>query len=222
MTEKIVHKSDIVEFKNFLTKEESEALIAYYDSADELWQVTCFFNARVMDPIAPTVKNVYPEINKTYFDALRTRLQEVAESVFGKEVKNLSLSSHKWLKGAYANDHSDNSELDGTPNAWRENKLVTILYLNDNYEGGNLTFRDHGISIAPEQGTLIVFDVGIGNVHAVTEVTSGERYTMLSSWDFADSVYPEGYFEEKEAELLMRKVEQDKQKEEWANGNTTA
>lgn len=222
MTEKIVHKSDIVEFKNFLTKEESEALIAYYDSADELWQVTCFFNARVMDPIAPTAKNVYPEINKAYFDALRTRLQEVAESVFGKEVKNLSLSSHKWLKGAYANNHSDNSELDGTPNAWRENKLVTILYLNDNYEGGNLTFRDHGISIAPEQGTLMVFDVGIGNVHAVTEVTSGERYTMLSSWDFADSVYPEGYFEEKEAELLMRKVEQDKQKEEWANGNTTA
>ena len=213
--EKIIHKEDVVEFKNFLTDEEADALVAYYDSADELWDLTCFFNARVMDPIAPMAKNVYPEINIEYFNSLRGRLQEAAESVFNKRVRNLSFSSHKWLKGAYANDHSDNSELDGTPNAWRENKLVTILYLNDNYDGGHLTFRDHGISIAPKRGTLIVFDVGINNVHAVTEVTSGERYTMLSSWDFEDSIYPEGYFEEKEREMLAQQEIQQKQRLEW-------
>lgn len=217
--EKIVHKDDIVEFKNFLSKEECDLLIAYYDSSMESWQETCFYNARVMDPIAPMEKGIYVDINEKYFADLRDRLSNIAEEVFDKKVKNLSLSAHKWLPGAFASDHSDNSELDGTPNAWRENKLVTIIYLNDNYEGGHLYFRDHNISIAPDAGSMICFDVGIDNVHGVTEIESGDRYTMLLSWDFADSVYPPEYFEEKEKELAETLVAQEKQREEWKKGN---
>jgi hypothetical protein len=213
--EKIVHKTDIVEFKNFLTKEECQKLIEYYETSPDSWQETCFFNARVMDPNEPSQKDPSLEINKDYFNQLRHKLGQLSKEVFGKDVKNLSLSAHKWLPGAYADDHSDNSELDGTPNAWRENKLVTIIYLNDNYDGGNLYFRDHDISIAPEAGTMICFDVGINNVHGVTKIASGDRYTMLLSWDFQDSVYPPEYFIEKEKELLKTKVEQEKQREQW-------
>lgn len=213
--DKIVHRDDIVEFKNFFSKEECDALIAYYESSAESWQETCFFNARVMDPIEPSKKNIFPEINQQYFNELRTRLKNVSEEVFGKQVKNLSLSAHKWLPGAYAGDHSDNSELDGTPNAWRENKFVTIVYLNDNYSGGELYFRDHDLSLAPETGTMVCFDVGINNVHGVTKIESGDRYTMLLSWDFEDSVYPPGYFEEKEKELRETAIAQEKQREQW-------
>lgn len=217
--EKIVHKHDIVEYKNFFSKEECEILINYYESSKEDWQETCFYNARVMDPIAPMSKNLYPYISEKFFAELRDRLSEISSDVFGKQVRNLSLSAHKWLPGAFASDHSDNSELDGTPNAWRENKLVTIIYLNDNYEGGNLYFRDHNISIAPEAGSMICFDVGIENVHGVTTIDSGDRYTMLLSWDFADSVYPEEYFVEKEKELEETRIAQEKQREEWKKGN---
>lgn len=213
--EKIVHRDDIVEFKNFLTPEECQTLIDYYESSAESWQETCFFNARVMDPIEPSKKMIYPEINKPYFDQLRGKLEKISEDVFGKKVKNLSLSAHKWMPGAYADDHSDNSELDGKPNAWRENKFVTIIYLNDNYIGGKLYFRDHNLSLAPEAGTMVCFDVGINNVHGVTRIESGDRYTMLLSWDFADSVYPEGYFEEKEREIMETRIAQEKQREQW-------
>jgi hypothetical protein len=220
--EKIIHKKDIVEFKKFFSKEECDLLINYYESSTEDWQETCFYNARVMDPSAPMSKNIYPEINNNFFNSLRDKLSLLSEEVFEKRVKNLSLSAHKWLPGAFASDHSDNSELDGTPNAWRENKLVTIIYLNDDYEGGNLYFRDHGISIAPETGSMICFDVGIENVHGVTTIESGDRYTMLLSWDFADSVYPSEYFVEKEKELEDTRIAQEKQREEWKKGNIHA
>lgn len=213
--EKIIHRDDIVEYRDFFTPEECKMLIDYYESTPEEWQETCFFNARVMDPNAPRHKIPHSIIDKPYFDAMRDKLAAMSIEVFGKQVKNLSLSAHKWMPGAYADDHSDNSELDGRPNAWRENKFVTIIYLNDNYVGGKLYFRDHALSIAPKAGTMVCFDVGINNVHGVTRIESGDRYTMLLSWDFADSVYPPEYFEEKEKEIMQTQIEQEKQRERW-------
>lgn len=214
--EKIVHKEDVVEVKNFLTKEECQALIDYYESDPDSWQLTCFYNARVMDPIAPwNSSDRSTEIDETYMRNLRAKFQQLAESVFDRELKNLTLSSHKWLPGAFAAYHSDNTELDGTPNAWQENKLVTILYLNDDYEGGNLVFRDHPIDIAPEAGTVVVFDVGFDNVHGVTQVESGDRWTMLASFDYADSVYPDEYWEQKQRELEETAKVHEQQRVEW-------
>lgn len=225
---KIVHKHDIVEYQDFLTKEECEFLIDYYESSPASWQETCFFNTRVMDPNEPAnlfkagkalerpINDLHQQIAfESYFDSLKSKLKEKAEEVFNREVKNLTLSAHKWMIGAYASDHYDNAEIDGTPNAWQNNKLVTILYLNDNYEGGNLTFNEHNLAIAPKQGTLVVFDVGVSNLHGVNEIISGVRYTMLSSWDWADSVYPEGYLKSLLQGRDEEKEKQDQQKKEW-------
>jgi hypothetical protein len=217
--EKIIHKHDIVEFAGYLSEEECQKLVAYYDAGDSLWQQTCFYNARVMDPFGPKNQLNVELFDPQFFHKLRESLGKLASDVMGRPVRNLTVSAHKWLPGAYAGDHADNAELDGTPNAWQDNKLVTIIYLNDNYEGGNLTFRDHGISIAPKAGTAIVFDVGIGNVHAVTEVTSGERYTMLLSWDYDDIEYPEGFLEELARLKMAEQPKQDAQKEQWNQGS---
>jgi hypothetical protein len=217
--EKIVHKQDIVEYPGFLTAQESQALIDYYESASEEWMETCFYNARVMNPFAPFEKNPSGDINDHYFYSLRTRLQEYGEAAMARKLRNLTLSAHKWLPGAFASDHADNAELDGTLNAWQDNKMVTIIYLNDNYEGGELTFRDHGISIAPKQGTMVAFDVGFENIHGVNEVLSGQRWTMLASWDWADSVYPPGFLEDLQRQREEMQPEQDAQRDEWKKGN---
>jgi hypothetical protein len=213
---KIIHKHDIVEFPGHISQEDCQKLIKYYDAGDSLWQQTCFFNARVMDPYGPQNHLDVSLPHPNFFNDLKSSLEQIAEEVTGRPVRNLTLSAHKWLPGAFAADHADNAELDGTPNAWQDNKLVTILYLNDNYEGGNLAFRDHDISISPKAGTAIVFDVGIDNVHSVTEVTSGERYTMLLSWDYADIEYPEGFLEELARLKVAEQPKQDDQKKEWS------
>ncbi len=209
------HRQDVFEVEDFLTTSEAQDLIDYYESDPESWQQTCFYNARVMDPIAPWQSDKSESIDETYMKSLRFKLQQLAESLFNRELKNLSLSAHKWLEGAFADYHSDNTELDGTPNAWRENKLVTIIYLNDDYSGGDLVFRDHPIKISPKAGTVVVFDVGIDNVHGVTEVISGTRWTMLASFDYADSTYPEDYWEQKRLELEETARIHQEQRQEW-------
>lgn len=214
--ERIEHRYNIVEYPDFLTPEECDAIIKYYEDGKELWQETCFFNARVMDPNAPLNAGIDNNIvNPDFFSALKEKMKKYGEDAMGRELRNLTFSAHKWYPGAFANDHYDNAELDKTPNAWQDNKMVTIVYLNDNYEGGNLTFNEHGLSIAPKKGTMIAFDVGIENLHGVDKVISGTRYTMMCSFDWADSVYPEGYLEALKAGKAEVDPIHEEQRKEW-------
>lgn len=204
----IVHRPDIVEYKNVFTKEECDYIISYWNSLDD-WMLSCFYNMYTISGKKPHTKEGGEALNK-----FKMFSQNLAEKVFNRKLKQISVSSHMWQPGAFAADHADNAELDGTPNAWIENKLVTMIYLNDNFEGGHLTFRDHKLAFRPQVGSVIVFDVGINNVHAVTEVTSGTRYTMMASYDYADSVYNVDYKKIKDESEPSRK----KLQEEWSEG----
>ena len=207
---KTVHKHDIVEYSNVLTEKECSDLINYWNELDD-WMLSCFPG---MYTIAGKKSNTV--LGGQLIGPVQQKLKSLAEEVFGKELKQLSLSTHKWTDGAFAADHADNAELDGTPNAWKENKLVCIVYLNNNYEGGKLTFRDHGLAIKPTRGNAIVFDVGIDNVHAVTEIKGGERYTMMASFDFIDSVYDEDLQAQKQSLYGAH----EELRKEWAEGKT--
>lgn len=220
--EKIVYKDNIVEYLNFLSEKECNDLVEYYVSGEDGWQKTCFYNSAVMDPIHPFRKNPESLINDNFFRDLKGRLHKKAEEVAGLKLKNLSMSAHKWEVGAYAADHSDNTDLDGTPNAWQDNKFVTIIYLNDSYEGGHLTFANHNLDIAPQKGSLIAFDPGFDNLHGVSEITSGTRYTMLLSWDHDNRVYSQEEIDFMQNQKNLEKEIQDRQKEEWAKGNKYA
>jgi len=68
---------------------------------------------------------------------------------------------------------------------------VTILvYLNDDYEGGELEFKNFGVSLKPKARTLIAFPSYIEYTHQVHPVTSGERYTIVSWIKTEHTIYP--------------------------------
>ena len=60
--------------------------------------------------------------------------------------------------------------------------LSVVTYLNDNFEGGLLKFEaDHGknnFSIQPTVGSFYIFHGGHKNMHEVTLVKNGTRYTI--------------------------------------------
>lgn len=59
--------------------------------------------------------------------------------------------------------------------------LSSVIYLNDDYEGGELYFKDRGVSIKPKAGQLIGFPGNRHYKHGVTEIIGKDRFT-LSSW----------------------------------------
>ena len=58
-----------------------------------------------------------------------------------------------------------------------------VEYLNDDYEGGEISFPNHNITIKPEKGSLIMFPSQDPFVHEVKPIISGDRYmSTISLW----------------------------------------
>lgn len=59
----------------------------------------------------------------------------------------------------------------------------SLIYLNDDYEGGELYFPEYDFAIKPEVGTLICFKGDENTLHGVKKVTDGIRYTISLFWE---------------------------------------
>lgn len=77
----------------------------------------------------------------------------------------------KWTSGSYMGPHCDT--YDGNMDL----AFSMIAYLNDDYEGGDISFPNHSVSIKPEPGSLLIFPSQEPYLHQVNHITSGERYT---------------------------------------------
>ncbi|KAM3614433.1 uncharacterized protein V6R79_014254 [Siganus canaliculatus] len=107
--------------------------------------------------------------------------------------------------------HVDNCLLEpDTKQCWREapafihRDLSAILYLNDNFEGGELFFTNRDAKtvtarVKPSCGRLVGFSSGPVNPHGVTAVTSGRRCS-LALWFTKEKLYRD--MEREEAEAL--------------------
>jgi hypothetical protein len=208
-------KEDIVFYNNFLTQEECETLVRVFEDEEQPWSMSAFFESYGMSimPEDPILERY--GLPKDYFGKLADRLHKVVEDAHERPVKSVSSHAQKWQIGAFAPFHSDNTDMDGNPSAWEKSKLVCLLYINDDYEGGELDFRDHDISIKPVAGQLITFPGGFNNIHQVLPVRGSTRHTIGAFWDYAESVYSEERMKQWEDEIQKVREEQKVMQDEW-------
>jgi hypothetical protein len=60
----------------------------------------------------------------------------------------------------------------------KPNDIATIIYINDDYFGGEIYFPDYDISYKPSAGDLIMFPDNQDYVHGVKEIGGSQRYTI--------------------------------------------
>ena len=212
----------IVEIPNFVDATTAQNMINYFEAKAEEWGDIAFYNSAGMGlaPNDPELAN--HDLDGMFFENLREKYKEAVEMVFEREVKPNTSHAQKWVVGGFAAPHSDNSDFEGEPNPFEINKYVGILYLNDNYEGGELYFPEHGIEFKPNSLSYYVFPGGIENLHGVKEILEGTRYTMVSFWDFAEAEYSEERQQWWADEIAKVREEQKAQKVEWEKGNKYA
>jgi len=78
-------------------------------------------------------------------------------------------------------DHADNEKEENgqwVPNHTPQRDFTTLLYLNGDFIGGELVFRDRGLRITPKAGLLVGFPCTREFVHGVPAVQSGKRYSL--------------------------------------------
>lgn len=58
--------------------------------------------------------------------------------------------------------------------------ISVLIYLNDDYEGGEIEFPNFKITIKPKAGTLILFPSNYAYGHIAHPVTSGTKYVIVT------------------------------------------
>jgi hypothetical protein len=215
---------DIVVYENFLTPEESSKIISILDTVADngtiSWMPISFYES--YSSVLPQDGN--PEIEKAglpedIFSQIKNGFIEAVASVHDLDPKTISqigYHTQKWEPGAYARMHSDNTDEHGNSGAFARSRYAAFLYLNDDFSGGLLKFPKQDLEIAPKAGMLAAFDGGFNNMHEVTLIESGVRYTIGSFWDDREEdAYPKEVRDAWAEEMKKVREAQEVERKGW-------
>jgi Rps23 Pro-64 3,4-dihydroxylase Tpa1-like proline 4-hydroxylase len=215
---KIEYKKDIIVYEEFLTKDECDRIIQWLEFCVTIgkitWNQISFYESFAMGFYEEDETLELFGFPKDYIQQLKLKIQKQTEEAHNRKVKEVSYHAQKWIPGAFASFHSDNSS-DGEYNAFEKSKIATFLYLNDDFDGGMLNFKDHPISIKPKVGMLSTFEGGHENEHEVQVVETKSRYTIGSFWDYAESVYSQEKLDKWKKEIDDLRAAQAVEQKEW-------
>ena len=150
----------IADYKKSNTHEGSQALTNKDKRGEGFSRFAQFYNVHY--------KNTEFEKNNILSSPIVEKLQTYASYLRNGELDWCHVV--KWDKGAHMNPHLDTAKEDTV--------LTSLVYLNDDYRGGETYFMD-GTVFEPKKGRALFFD-GKYFVHGVNK-TKGIRY-VLSSW----------------------------------------
>ena len=127
--------------------------------------------------------------------ATRVEARNLWSNDFPEDFRAHTPQGLRYIVGGSFVPHSDDSvkvRIGGADSApirdWVYNmpnrQIASVLFLNDDFDGGGLQFPNvkdatgSPLTIKPKAGQVVVFGGDPRYLHAVTEVTRGERYVM--------------------------------------------
>jgi 2-oxoglutarate-Fe(II)-dependent oxygenase superfamily protein len=160
-----------------LSIKECAFLIGLYDRYSEL------SNCRDYRPLLDyyTVRDVNSEsASRMYGVTLRCK-KKIEVDLRTPELFVESFFVACLLSGDSRIAHADNERREHrrwVPNHTPQRDYTGLVYLNDNFTGGELVFADRNVVIIPKPGLLVGFPSNHKFVHAVPKVLSGKRYSL--------------------------------------------
>lgn len=85
--------------------------------------------------------------------------------------------------GGFYSCHADSESLNESSNLWErvlDRDVSMLLYLDDDYEGGELVFPNFDFTLRPRSGMLVFFPSDSRYRHAALPVTAGMRHAIVS------------------------------------------
>jgi len=90
----------------------------------------------------------------------------------------------RYRSGGYYHRHSDSCQVDRADHQWYkvlDRDLSLLIYLNDDFTGGGLSFIHFNYHFRPTPGSLVIFPSDNRYEHQAEVVRSGVRY-VIASW----------------------------------------
>jgi predicted 2-oxoglutarate/Fe(II)-dependent dioxygenase YbiX len=124
----------------------------------------------------------YPENSKYIIETLVNAMYDTAN----KYAEIIGIEGNPELgKNFVINKYATGEEM-GSHVDWNEKndqlEYSFVFYLNDNYEGGDIYWPNHNISVKPEAGSVVIFPSKEPYQHAVKKVTEGNKIFIPHFW----------------------------------------
>lgn len=178
-------------FENFISQEDLDIIQDFCPTINE-WNNskesiyaedgTCLYNAdywndrQCSSEILERLSMPVFKIIEKYIKKMQTALEEI----YRVELLHRPPVIMKWRPGIEQRPHADKQLNNGEPNAFVDYDLNSLFYYNDDFEGGELFYPQHGITVTPKPGLAIAHPGDINYLHGVTMIRSGNRYTTPS------------------------------------------
>lgn len=115
---------------------------------------------------------------------VKTVFVDLANQCFGKSLDWFEAPDlMRYRKGGYYVKHADSQNMDLATRTWNkviDRDLSMLLYLNDDYEGGELSFYKLNYQIRPRAGAVVLFPSDHRFLHQAETVKKGVRYAIVS------------------------------------------
>jgi hypothetical protein len=175
---KIGNSADnILYLEDILSKKDHETLLDYVKHFEswnkEPWGARSIKSAYMSEEISEILEKVF------------TLVYEKAKTLYGVDInffKKSTLQIVKFIKGFALEPHVDTLSVESL-------HIASVYYINDDYEGGEISFPDHNIKIKPKANSIILFPGNENYVHEVFEVVGGERNSSSMWFQFTDSTF---------------------------------
>ncbi len=170
-----------VVIEDFITQEECDFLIEYSESKEgEVgtynneanvfhWGTDRFFEPVEHNPrMHALAKDLAERIGKLFTDNFEMKNTFEFKRMFAQTLN---------VGGDVPQHTDDHDRYDGKPLV--EEHYSALLYLNDDYEGGELEFPNEQLTIKPKPGSLVYFKGDADTRHGVKKVLSGKRINLV-------------------------------------------
>ena len=178
--------------EDFITEQERKQLLYYARSPGAAWETYLpkedVWHGRMINPrgMPPKVLKLMASIRRRAAKAIKAHY-EITVPVYAD-----TLQLVRWHPGNDQAPHADCQEPNGRPNAFPWRAFASIIYLNDDFEGGQIHFPTLGLEPQIKSRMLAYFPSTADYLHGVKEITAGMRYTHSCFYTF-DQRYHDGH-----------------------------
>ena len=213
------NKENILLFHNFMEKEDIEHIYNYLEKYkdDENFKGGSDnrdFLVKEEDPISFELlrkyeEKIYNEVVKHFTNKLDVKIRRDPQN---------SLHFVRWPEGMASGLHADCERPDGTPAfhaGYHRLNVSALIYVNNNYEGGEIIFPSYNFYLKPEPGDMVIFPSRYR--HLVTEVKGkNSRYTMpvWFTFDLPEIYFQQNEFDAEDSIILWKKDGETYKREE--------
>jgi hypothetical protein len=173
-----VVNDQIVSCPGFLSAEEINYLISVCKTVP-LWDErnNPYWDGRVVSMFTASRRIQCGESISMLGSEIVLRLSKLIQEKFEveKQVFVDCLDLVRWPVGSEMTPH-----VDEVPHAHR--LWGSVIYLNDDYDGGETYYPNLGVSVKPRSGMAVVHRGDSHHLHGVSKVENGERFTIATFW----------------------------------------